>query len=561
MSVICTECQFSNQSDAKVCRKCKFPFDGEWPQLVGRTIGNYKLVRRVGGGGFGAVYHARHVTLGNSFAVKILHPKLAQEDQSIEQFQQEAHVLAELKHENVVQVIDFGFLEEVGFYLITEWLEGRNLYRIWRRHTNIDRGWLLALFSQLLDALSYAHERGIVHRDLKPENLMLVKGARNRILLKIVDFGIAKLVEQSAKKQSEAEGETRRSAMAVGTPYYMAPEQVQGLVDFIGPQTDLYACGIILSELLTGQRVFEGNEQRETMRLHLDAYPPRLEELHPDGVFSDPLNAVVQRSLAKRPTERFRDAHDFYEQLETAMRELEIEPVWEDIYEVNEPLTRKPLPKRPRPPIEYRRVRADDGGSPLPGIVLGVVFLLAVLGGGFVFLQTQQRKANKNRVIRRAPLKRAVDKGWGNVTRPTPQRRTILPIPAPLPVPGSDAGTRSAPPKRGTRATPKRRRVIRRRAVRRRAPERRAPERRAPERRAPERRAPAVMLSLNIHTKPAGGRIFVDKRFVGKTPLTIRAPKGKLVKVRVKMDGKVDYRYTWRATKSRKIFHRFIEDL
>lgn len=222
MAILCSECQYSHTEQVERCKRCKFPFSGEWPSLVSRTINNYQLVRRVGGGGFGAVYEARHIALGNSFAVKILHPRLAQDVSFTTRFQAEARVLAELQHENVLQVIDFGFSEGIGFYLITEWLEGNSLFRVLRSYPKPERGWIWELFSQLLDALAYAHARGIIHRDLKPENLVLITGSRGRMVLKIVDFGIAQIVAGQGAEEQE------RSKYAVGTPFYMAPEQVRG---------------------------------------------------------------------------------------------------------------------------------------------------------------------------------------------------------------------------------------------------------------------------------------------------------------------------------------------
>lgn len=565
MSVItCSECQFSNASDAKVCRKCKFPFDGDWPSLVGQTVGNYELTRRVGGGGFGAVYHAKHVTLGNSFAVKILHPTLAEEETFIERFQQEAYVLAELRHENVVQVIDFGFLEGVGFYLITEWLEGRNLYRIWRRHNNLDRGWLLALFSQLLDALAYAHERGIVHRDLKPENLMLTRGARNRILLKIVDFGIAQIVERGAKRDAEEEGPEKRSSMAVGTPYYMAPEQVQGLVEQIGPRTDLYACGIILLEMLTGQRVFEAEGHRNIMRLQLEAIPPTLHELKPSGAFSEGLQEVIDQALNKLPEERFPDAQTFYQMLESAMDGMDVEPVWEDIYRVHEPQG-KPAHREPRPSIEYRTVaELQSDSSVVPAIILGFVFMFAILVGGFLFLQTLQSKQTK-KTVRKAPVRRIIAKGWDRFTAPkkrTPEVR-ILNI-APQTVDAGDVPQKRPAPRRTSKTH--RRRMPRFSSKRRRPTAKRIVKKQTSIKKGePKRAAPTpkkkVLFSLSLQTVPSGGIVYVDKKAVGKTPIMLRSEQGRKLKVRIKMDGKVDFKYIWRVRKNIKVSHQFIEDL
>ncbi len=293
------------------------------PSFEGEVVGNFRLIRRIGVGGFGSVYRAEHVELGNPFAIKILHPHLSKDPDFVGRFRREALTLANLRHENVVQVVDFGEDPKVGFYLVMEWLEGKSLYRLWRRRKTFPLEQIYAIFSQLLDALEHAHRQGVVHRDLKPENLILVRGSLNRAVLKIVDFGIAAII-RGERTQVEDE-------LAVGSPHYMAPEQIRKEYDKIGPRTDIYACGVILFELLTGERPFKGKDARELMQKHLEEHPPTLLDI-PGAVTASPeFQAILDRALAKEPSERFSSAEEMFEALSQAMKNEGIEPDFQGI--------------------------------------------------------------------------------------------------------------------------------------------------------------------------------------------------------------------------------------
>ncbi len=548
MPVVCSECQLENADGAERCKKCKFPFDGEWPSLVSRTINNYELVRRVGGGGFGAVYEARHVSLGNSFAVKILHPKLAQDSSFTDRFQAEARVLAELQHENVLQVIDFGFAEGIGFYLITEWLEGNSLFRVLRVHPKPKQGWVWELFSQLLDALSYAHERGIIHRDLKPENLVLITGSRGRMVLKIVDFGIAQLIGGSDQESQE------RSKYAVGTPFYMAPEQVRGDIALMGPHTDLYACGVILAEMLTGQRPFDGGGQRETMRLQLEAFPPTLAELDPTTEYPEVLEQFIQRALSKDIEQRFPVAQVFGQMLDVAMKECGVSPIAEDIYQDLKASGGQPAKRKQRPAIQYRR-KEKPKTSRLVWLFAGLAALSVGLVAWMWMSLAQQRKA----AVRKQPPKRrkvVMLKGnWGPKPKPRKSIETV--------VVGSndDTNNNDEPGKRlnsrdRVRAPSNRRRPSNRRKVKRKR--RPAPSRR---RSKPRSSGARSLIMLRLLSKPSGAEIWINDTKRGVTPKSISVPRGRSVRVVFKKKGYVSkaISVTPRKATVRKV--TLIEDL
>lgn len=540
------------------------------------VVGNYQLTRLVGQGGFGAVYEAQHVTLKNSFAVKLLQPQWAKEEKFFERFQREALVMAELRHENVVQVIDFGVSEQLGPYLICEWLEGKSLYRLWRLNRNLKWGWVLALMLQLLDALVYAHEKGIVHRDLKPENIIMTMGSRGRLLVKIVDFGIAHIVGKHFQQQGEKKDDLHQRGAAIGTPYYMSPEQVRGELDRIDHRTDLYACGIILAEMLTGQRVFEGGSNRDTMRLQLEALPPRLSELNPDREYPEILEAIVAKALSKDPAHRFQNAHEFNQTLEQAMRSVGIDPIWEDIYhDSGEATGLFPMPKRRD--IQYKMLTpAVPPPRPLRSMMIGVSVAVLLLLSGFVSVRTlyppppstppkprvatwieEPRSAPPPAEIRDAPLSLPTTDGTGKANADSKKATANQEDDEP------EVKAKPRKKKRWSRRKRKKKRVARLQRTKENNP---PPLRKSPEPAAREiaptvRREVAALLRYRINTTPNGASVFVDGKKVGVTPLTIRGEVGKRIQIEIKKEGFVSRAYLWTFRQNSQNNFRLIEEL
>jgi serine/threonine protein kinase len=312
---ICSQCSQQNQDNATFCNRCGSHLRGIRDPLVDRLIHKYQIKERIGGGGFGSVYRAEHIDLLKSVAIKILHPHLVHNELMVERFRREAQLLASLRHPNIVEVIDFGEMDSLGLYLVMEWLEGNTLQWHIKHEGQPPPETLQQIFEQLLDALGYAHQHGIVHRDLKPENFIWVPvpGPRNRRTLKVLDFGIARILEKGKSGARLTE-----TGLAVGTPRYMSPEQAAGEIDRIDHRTDLYACGILLVEMLTGRPIFSGTTN-EILLHQMESPPPSLSDLAPDKHFSPALEWVVQRALAKNPDQRFASAEQFTDALIAAL--------------------------------------------------------------------------------------------------------------------------------------------------------------------------------------------------------------------------------------------------
>ncbi len=284
--------------------------------LLGKKFKDYLIVERIGGGAFGAVYKAQHARLsGKFFAIKVLHPHIAADTEIIKRFEREAESLALLDHPNIVQIIDFDSSDEVGYYIVMEWLKGKPLSKYLKKKKRLSLKETEEIFLQLLVGLGEAHKKGIVHRDLKPANLMLVPTG-NSLLVKILDFGIAAL-------KSDDQGLTS-DGTAMGSANYMSPEQAMGKVREIDSRSDLYSCGIIFGKCLTGRNIFTGESQTEILMKHIQAPPPKLNELYPAGNFSPELEAFFAKSIAKKKEDRFQTAREFAEAMKAAIHASEL---------------------------------------------------------------------------------------------------------------------------------------------------------------------------------------------------------------------------------------------
>ena len=264
--------------------------------LVGQQLGNYRLLRLLGAGGFAEVYLGEHVYLGTQAAIKVLQTRLAEEER--ERFLHEARLVARLVHPHIVRVLEFGVEAEVPL-LVMDYAPNGTLRRRLPRDTPLEPLSILPYVQQVAEALHYAHVRGLVHRDVKPENMLL--GREDEVLLG--DFGIA-LIAQSTRVEKPEE--------VFGTASYMAPEQIQGKAE---PASDQYALGVVLYEWLSGEVPFHGSFT-EVCSQHLFTPPPPLRERVP-GI-SPAVEAVVERALAKQPDQRFPDVLDLASALEEA---------------------------------------------------------------------------------------------------------------------------------------------------------------------------------------------------------------------------------------------------
>jgi serine/threonine-protein kinase len=261
--------------------------------LVGQHLGEYVVRRHLGSGGMGIVYEGEHLTIGRKAAIKLLREDVSQSAQA-RGLLAEARAVSAIRHHGIIDIFGFGEQPGVGQYLVMEYLEGQPLSERLQARAALPLAEAVALLCEVLDALSAAHAVGVIHRDLKPSNIFMARQSNGSESIKVLDFGLA-------KRATTPEGTTPQthSDVVVGTPQYMAPEQA--LCEEVGPQTDLYAVGVIAFELLTGRRPFTGRSAMEIVAHHLRTPPPApslFVELPPEA------DALVLQLLAKEPRQR-----------------------------------------------------------------------------------------------------------------------------------------------------------------------------------------------------------------------------------------------------------------
>lgn len=263
--------------------------------------GRYQVEAQIGVGGMASVYRAEDIQLGRKVAVKVLHAQYAEDQEFVERFRREAKAAAQLQHPGIVAVYDTGSWDGT-WYIAMELLEGPTLKERLQREGRIQPGEAIALTELILKAVRAAHRDGIIHRDLKPHNVILDDAGNP----KVTDFGIAR----------RGASDMTATGSVLGTAHYLAPEQAQGEV--ITPRTDLYSVGVVLYEMLTGRTPFEGDSAVSIALAHVNNEPRSPRSIVPE--ITPALDAVVMRSLAKRPSDRFADADAFLAALADAKR-------------------------------------------------------------------------------------------------------------------------------------------------------------------------------------------------------------------------------------------------
>ncbi|MDZ7620619.1 MAG: serine/threonine-protein kinase, partial [Patescibacteria group bacterium] len=280
---------------------CNAPDDpAPGADLVGRLLGDYRLLRLLGQGAMAEVYLAEQLSLRRRVAVKILKPELAHDPKYLERFRREAQSAAALVHGSIVQVYEVG--EQAGLHFIAqEYVQGQNLREWLRRHGPLDLPQAISVMRQVTAALAKAAEAGIVHRDIKPENIMLTAEGE----VKVADFGLARLTHQDESLDLTQVG------MTMGTPLYMSPEQVEGKP--LDPRSDLYSLGVTCYHLLSGQPPFQSETALGVAVQHIKNQPAPLESKRADLPIA--LCRIVHRMLAKSPADRFGSAHELLHEI------------------------------------------------------------------------------------------------------------------------------------------------------------------------------------------------------------------------------------------------------
>jgi len=323
--------------------------------LSGQQLGQYTLISKLGEGGMAAVYRAHQTSVNRDIAIKVIESRLASSPEFVHRFEREAQTIASLDHPHILKVFDFGRQGDL-LYLVMDIKTGGSLSTLIRGGLSLD--YALRLMQQIAEALDYAHEQGIIHRDLKPQNVLL--DTRGNGFL--TDFGIAKAIQ----------GETTaltHSGMVMGTPAYMAPEQWQNRG--IDARVDLYAFGIMIYEMLTGQVPFQADTPFQLMHAHIYEAPRPVRTLRPD--YPPAVESVITQMLAKDPNQRFPTAQAMVAALRYALSNQLF---------TGEMSVSGALPLAPSTPARRFPLPLILGGLTLLIVLVGVVILLASRSGG-----------------------------------------------------------------------------------------------------------------------------------------------------------------------------------
>lgn len=269
--------------------------------LIGTTIaGQYLIDSLIGSGGMGSVYKATDLVLGRTVALKLLNKGLTGE--SLMRFQQEGRTISKVNHVNVASVYNIGTSDDGAPYMVMEYISGEPLSAIIKNEVPLNSDWIFNIASQVLNALATIHESGVIHRDLKPENILIWRNEQGHDVAKIVDFGIARELQQ-------AQAITKTGAV-MGSPLYMSPEQCAGQT--LDAQSDIYSAACIIFEMLAGKPPFQGDSVLETMHCHASEQRPTLPRRFKH------LNKVMTKALSIKKADRYQSARTFFDELTKA---------------------------------------------------------------------------------------------------------------------------------------------------------------------------------------------------------------------------------------------------
>ncbi|MCE9574062.1 MAG: protein kinase [Deltaproteobacteria bacterium] len=405
-TVTCGACRREFATTALFCPNCGTPkvAGAGTDALLGKLLGDRFLVQeRIGQGGSGTIYRAEHVTLRRKVAIKVLHHELSRDDLAIERFRREATMVAEIDNDHIVEIHDFGRTPDGRLYLAMELLEGETLDEVLAKDGKLPVDRVADILIQVGEALIEAHAIGYVHRDLRPRNVYLAVRRGRANFVKLLDFGLAKIVENEAGAASTSLG------MTFGDPRYMSPEQARG--DRIDRRADIYQLGCVAYEMLTGAPPFVGAKVFDVLSRHVSEAARPIAEVRPE---TPPwLAAVIMRALAKRPEDRFATVSRMVEALRQGSatgavmadavartREAELPA---SVSRVMEKLQ-----------IERAAIEDDDDAADVPVVAAPVVAPVAPVAP---VVDEDLRKTTPHAPAKPAPVEAPVEKPSGGVAR------------------------------------------------------------------------------------------------------------------------------------------------
>ena len=307
----CPHCNARVESGALFCVHCGEAIPIVTPAsdpFIGRTVArNYRIVKEIARGGMGVVYLARHEELGQRVAVKFLHRRFADDEELAARFFNEARAASKVAHPYAVSIYDFSRLDDGTLFIVMEYVEGQPLYEMIRAHGRLAPRVAVPIAIQACQVLDVAHENQLVHRDVKPDNMMVIEGRDQNLTIKMLDFGIAKILD------GEAGAGLTQTGMMFGTPEYMSPEQASGTG--VDHRSDIYSLGVVLYEMLVGQPPFRGRNKLALLQRHIRETPTPVERACP-APLPRGLAEAIASALAKDANDRPQSMAEFAHRLQ-----------------------------------------------------------------------------------------------------------------------------------------------------------------------------------------------------------------------------------------------------
>lgn len=261
---------------------------------VGRKLNNYQIREIIGTGGMGVVYLAYHELMDKQVAIKMLRAALVTDSMSVKRFTREAQAASKLNHPHIITMYDHGFTNTGQPFMVMDYLRGHALSQIIKENGNVGVDRAIGILVQACEALDHAHKNGVIHRDLKPANIMLITAEDQADFVKVVDFGVAKVMQAGVSQEAQS---LTQAGEVCGSPVYMSPEQCLGKE--LDMRSDIYSMGVLIYETLTGKLPFLGKNMVETMQMHVQETPKRFSEVRPDLFIPERVEAVVLKALSK----------------------------------------------------------------------------------------------------------------------------------------------------------------------------------------------------------------------------------------------------------------------
>jgi serine/threonine-protein kinase len=397
-SFTCPHCGESHTRTAKSC-----PRTGELLVAVHKHAGTileqrYKIRQMVAEGGMGAIYRARHKQTDATLAVKFLNPDACQTRETYERFMREARIAASIDHPGIVQILDLGITQDGTPYIVMEYLKGEDLSSQIDRAGLLDVGVSVSITEQILEALKAVHMAGIVHRDLKPENVFLARQSGGGTVVKLLDFGVSRLVQDDEQVTRLTE-----SGKVYGTPHYVSPGQACGDRD-ADHRSDLYSVAVILYEMLVGEPPFDAASPARLIIDIATAPPPNPLEKRPD--MPPALAGFILRGLEKEPASRFQSAHEMVRELRIARNTRPLRP-----------RGKRPRASKPVTSGSYRIIGPPEEAV-APRVPYNHLIGASVVPGPSGVERTGSRPAARRELARTQPVNRS--------RQPTPGHRSEI---------------------------------------------------------------------------------------------------------------------------------------